>query len=137
MTSQPQSIELALTSLKDALREVIPHEDMERNVLLGEYYLISSEEHQGLVWNKMTKALGAQALGALTVVAAENLEISAFKKVQSCDENNISGVYDYCLHMYMFNISILLLNIDTKPSEVIWRSSPSMRFLVLPRMLRR
>ena len=81
VTSQPQSIELALSSLKDALREVIPHEEVEGNVLLGEHYLISSEEHQGLVWNKMTKALGAQALGALTVAAAEKLEISAFKKV--------------------------------------------------------
>ena len=54
---------------------------MERNVLLGEHYLISSEEQQGLVWNKITKALGAQSLGALTVAAAEKLDISAFKKV--------------------------------------------------------
>lgn len=85
MTSQPhvQSIEFALSSLKEALREVIPHEDVERNVLLGEHYLISSEEHQGLVWNKITKAIGAQALGALTVAAAKKLEVSAFKKVNN------------------------------------------------------
>ena len=81
LSSQPQSVELALSSLKDVLREIIPHEDVERNVLLGEHYLISSEEQQGLVWNKITKALGAQSLGTLTVAAAEKLDISAFKKV--------------------------------------------------------
>jgi hypothetical protein len=131
VTNQPQSIEFALSSLKDALREVIPHEDVERNVLLGEHYLISSEEHQGLVWNKITKTLGAQALGALTVAAAEKLEVSAFKKV---------NIIKWCRHskfMFVYPISILLLNIITRPSEAIWRSNPSMKSLVLPRMLGR
>ena len=101
VTNQPQSVDLALSSLKDALREIIPHEDMEQNVLLGEHYLISSEEHQGLVWNRITKALGAQALGALTAASAERLDLSAFRKVlMEYSGSKHYGVYGNNLHLF-------------------------------------
>lgn len=78
--SQTQSVDQALSNIKDDLREVIPHEVMERNVLMGENYLISADEPHGLQWNKITKAIGAQALGALTVASAERLDLTVFKK---------------------------------------------------------
>lgn len=70
--------EKALGDLKEALHQVIPHAEVDPDVVLGNCYLTVSEEGHGITSKPVSKKMVAYELGFLTV---ENLETSLFKKV--------------------------------------------------------
>lgn len=78
--STPASVDQALSSLKSVLSEVVPHTQLDPNVLFGNCYVISTEEDQGLVWNKLCKDIATQVLG-IPVVSTETLKETSFFKV--------------------------------------------------------
>jgi len=69
--------EKALGDLKEALHQVIPHAEVDPDVVLGNCYLTVSEGH-GITSKPVSKKMVAYELGFLTI---ENLETSLFKKV--------------------------------------------------------
>ena len=76
--------EKALSELKGALKQVIPHFEADPNVVLGKCYLTSSEEGHGLISRPVPKKVVAVELSLPGMPAVDRLETSLFRKVTAC-----------------------------------------------------
>ena len=81
MTKKNAVTEKALSELKGALKQVIPHFEADPNVALGNCFLTSSEEGHGLVSRPVPKKVVAVELSLPGMSAVERLETSLFRKV--------------------------------------------------------
>lgn len=78
MSKRNAITEKALSDLKEALHQVIPHAEVDADVVLGNCYLTVSEEGHGITSEPISKITVAFELGFLAV---EKLETSLFRKV--------------------------------------------------------
>lgn len=76
--------EKALSELKGALKQVIPHFEADPNVVLGNCFLTSSEEGHGLISRPVPKKVVAVELSLPGIPAVDRLETSLFRKVTTC-----------------------------------------------------
>ena len=82
--SKKNAVKKALSELKGALKQVIPHFEANPNVVLGNCCLTSSEEGHGLVSRPVPKKAVALELSFLSMPAVDRLETSLFRKVTAC-----------------------------------------------------
>ena len=81
MSKKNSITEKALSELKGALKEVIPHFEADPNVVLGKCYLTSSSEGHGLISRSVPKKVVAVELSLHGIPAVDRLETSLFRKV--------------------------------------------------------